>query len=77
VTAVATRPEADILAQELRRALNANRYSPAAAVRVIRDAELAHEMRLDRATAIANRRDAAGHDQVGSPEPSGGACTRL
>jgi len=34
------------LAQESRRALVANPYSPVAEVRVIRDIELAHEMRI-------------------------------
>jgi hypothetical protein len=49
VTAAATRPMANGLGQELRRALVANPYSPVAAVRVVSDIELAHEMRIGRA----------------------------
>ncbi len=46
VTVAVTRPVANGLAQELRRAWIGNPYSPPAAVRVVSYAELAHEIRF-------------------------------
>ena len=54
VTVAAPRPMANGLAQELRRALVRNPYSPAAAVRVVIDAEFAREMRTGRAAGVAS-----------------------
>jgi hypothetical protein len=68
VTAAATRPMANGLGQELRRALVANPYSPVAAVRVVSDIELTHEMRighakgahrLEKATTLTSTQDPA------------------
>jgi hypothetical protein len=60
VTAARTRPTANGLAQELRRALVANPYTPAAEVRVISDIELAQEMRI---------RCTAGDEMPRGPDP--------
>ena len=46
MTVAVTQPVANALAQDLRRALIANPDSPAAAVRVVSYAELAHEIRI-------------------------------
>ena len=46
VTVAVTRPIANGLAQELRRALIANPHSPGVPVRVISDVDLAREMRI-------------------------------
>ena len=53
VTVAPTRPMANRLARELRRALVESPYSPAAAVRVVSDAELAREMRMGRVAGAA------------------------
>jgi hypothetical protein len=57
VTAARARSTANGLAQELRRALVANPYTPAAEVRVISDIELAHEMRISSAAGEEFGRD--------------------
>ncbi len=53
VTVAPTRPMANRLAQELRRALVANAYSPSATVRIVTDAEFAREIRLGRGAGVA------------------------
>jgi hypothetical protein len=52
VITAATRPEADELAGDLRRGLDASPYTPSAPVRVVTDAEFMHELRLSDAARV-------------------------
>ncbi len=72
MTVAVTRPVANGLAQELRRALIANPYSPAAAVRVVSYADLAREIRIRLAADLASGVGGAPVEAVRPATPSAG-----